>query len=432
VNALHRPSARRHSSAGAWIAVALFLCVDLAQTTNKVAIHSDSMWSLHLAVSVLRQRNLDLDEYRSQVQGAGFYGTDSIGGHLYSYFPVGPSLAVLPLVAVADAVCRLVHVDLAPILTGPRSARAESHIAAFVVALTTVVLYAAFRLAAFDAGTALITALMFAFCTSVWSTASRALWQHGPSMLALSAALYLLMKPHATRRTTALLGVVLACAWIIRPTNAISLLVLTALVIHRRGRGAVGLLAGVLPLGAFFILNLRVWHFPIPPYFHPSRIGIGQGSMLEALAGDLVSPARGLFVFSPVLLVAVYGMVTGLRNRLRRDLNRALVAIIVLHWFVIASFPHWWGGHSYGPRLFTDMMPYFAYFFAVAMTGLQRFRAWPRRAAWVATALLAAMSFWIHCRGANSYPVHWWNSQPTNVDLHPERLWQWSDLQFLR
>lgn len=46
----------------------------------------------------------------------------------------------------------------------------------------------------------LLTVFIFAFCTSAWSTGSRALWQHGPSMLMLSAALYLILsareKPH--------------------------------------------------------------------------------------------------------------------------------------------------------------------------------------------------------------------------------------------
>ncbi len=24
-------------------------------------------------------------------------------------------------------------------------------------------------------------------------------------------------------------------------------------------------------------------------------------------------------------------------------------AILLLHWLIISSFPHWWAGHSYGP-----------------------------------------------------------------------------------
>ena len=36
---------------------------------------------------------------------------------------------------------------------------------------------------------AMLVALAFAFGTSAWSTASRSLWQHGPSMLLLGLAL---------------------------------------------------------------------------------------------------------------------------------------------------------------------------------------------------------------------------------------------------
>jgi hypothetical protein len=41
---------------------------------------------------------------------------------------------------------------------------------------------------------AFAVAMVFAFGTAAWSTASRGLWQHGPSMLCLAVAAYLAMR----------------------------------------------------------------------------------------------------------------------------------------------------------------------------------------------------------------------------------------------
>jgi hypothetical protein len=47
-------------------------------------------------------------------------------------------------------------------------------------------------------------------------------------------------------------------------------------------------------------------------------------------------------------------------------------------------------------------------------------------------AVLLALSFGIHFRGATNWDVHYWNTVPVNVDDYPERVWDWGDIQFLR
>jgi hypothetical protein len=46
-------------------------------------------------------------------------------------------------------------------------------------------------------------------------------------------------------------------------------------------------------------------------------------------------------------------------------------------------------------------------------------------------AVLALVSLAIHVHGASSRKVYQWNSTPVDLDFHPERLWDWSDPQFL-
>src|SRR5262249_49391806 len=205
---------------------------------------------------------------------------------------------------------------------------------------------------------AAIVALIFAFGTSAWSTASRSLWQHGPSMLMLAAALLIQRRG----RRLALAGACLAFAYVIRPTNAIPLAAATIWTMGCRRDSARSYLAVVAATIALFGLSSRIVYGSwLPPYYAAGRLG-GNPAFFEALARHLVSPGRGLLVFSPVLVFAGLGVALKIRLRRFTALDASLVAVVLLHWIAISSFPHWWGGHSYGPRFFSDMLPYLVYF----------------------------------------------------------------------
>src|SRR5262249_10724619 len=153
----------------------------------------------------------------------------------------------------------------------------------------------------------------------------------------------------------------LAFSFVIRPTNAVPIAVLSLLVLVEHRRYALPYFLWMLPVAAPFLLfTLTVYHSALPPYYGADKIG-RVGSFLEALAGTLVTPSRGLFVYSPIFLFSIYGAWLALGRRGPR-LAWALAAIVVGHWLALASFPIWWGGHSFGYRLFSDMVPYLTYF----------------------------------------------------------------------
>ena len=105
---------------------------------------------------------------------------------------------------------------------------------------------------------------------------------------------------------------------------------------------------------------------------------------------------------------------------------------------VIAGFDPWWGGHSYGARYTTGLVPWFV---LLAVLGLKAMLDWEtRRGASVTTrrrallacgALLLGLSVFINARGAMAHATWRWNVLPANVDEHPERIWDWRDPQFL-
>jgi hypothetical protein len=79
----------------------------------------------------------------------------------------------------------------------------------------------------------------------------------------------------------------------------------------------------------------------------------------------LFSTQKGLFFWSPVLLLAVAGMAIG-RGAVR-GLRLAGVVVLAMQTYLIASWSEWQFGASYGHRAFTDslglMAPFLAAFF---------------------------------------------------------------------
>lgn len=81
---------------------------------------------------------------------------------------------------------------------------------------------------------------------------------------------------------------------------------------------------------------------------------------LSIVAGILFHPARGLLLFSPVLLACVAAI-----PRTRRALPRAAFATLMLTplaiLLVYAGYPNWHGGWNVGPRYVVAMLPFLVF-----------------------------------------------------------------------
>ena len=104
----------------------------------------------------------------------------------------------------------------------------------------------------------------------------------------------------------------------------------------------------------------------------------------------------------------------------------------MLHTVLISNFSIWWGGHSFGPRLMTDIVPFLCYFVAFNFQLGDAVASWKRQAVAAVVAMFAAVSFLIHAQGALRNPPMAWNATPDNIDQNPSRLFDWSDPQFMR
>src|SRR5262249_28964740 len=152
-------------------------------------------------------------------------------------------------------------------------------------------------------------------------------------------------------------------------------------------------------IAVFVAYNESTYGRLLPSYFTlkpspPTALGTA-----EALAGTLISPSRGLFVYSPIFLISIWGMIESLKSRSQPALATCLIAVILGNWLLLSAYTRiWWGGHAYGPRYMSDITPLLVFFL---IPPLVRWResAKPAVPAIAFLALLVA-SVLIHSHGA--------------------------------
>lgn len=92
------------------------------------------------------------------------------------------------------------------------------------------------------------------------------------------------------------------------------------------------------------------------PNLRDSTLFITGIPMPDTLAAMLVG-SRGLFVFTPIVLVGMIGLVRRWRQR-RNDASLVAAAIVVLFLLLQAGWPNPWGGDGPGPRYVVPMIPF--------------------------------------------------------------------------
>ena len=403
-----------------------FLIIYLAN--GRTIWSGDTLPARYLPLSILRDGNFDLDEFPFLFDRDKFpypRYLRLVNGHYVSDYPVGAALLAIPFYLPSA----LGHVD-------PQSSLVEDLeklSAAVIVALSAVVLYLALRRLTSRSGSLLVTAL-YALGTSSLSESSQALWQHGASQLALTAALYCLVRGRTEGGWVAFAGFPLAFAVISRPTDVLLALPLGIYVLVHHRRHVWGFLLGALAPGFFQLWYNAVYFgdpFRVQFFFTLSTAVRGLPLGAEAwstpfwkgLAGILLSPGRGLFIYSPVFLLSVLGI--GLAWRRNGDLLlRYASPGVFLTIVVYSKWGNWWGGASYGPRLLADLSPVLALCLYPVSAMLRS-----RRALKAALIILAAWSVGAHSIGAFVDDRSWNGS--AEGDYFLGRLWSWTDNQLV-
>lgn len=349
-------------------------------------------------------------------------------GSLVSFYPVGTALAALP---VYLPVYGFVAAGGRPpagtlfLLSEPTEKIAASVLTAFAVVLFY---YTARR--RMEPSQAFGAALVFGLGSSMWATASQMLWQHTAVAMALTLGLWLLTWPGLPTWAAAAGGGALSLAVAARPTAALLFAAGLATAVFAPGeprrkvyRGAAFLL-GALPLlligfgtNWYYYGNLGGGYAEISGFF---TSGLFSAARFQGIAGLLLSPNRGLLIFTPVALLGIWGLVRQISPAEPRDPVLAPFGIAALACLLIAgSYPVWWGGWSFGPRYLVDVLPVLG---SGAIGVWNRLGTWPRRLAKVAIL----WSVLVQVNGAFCFPASRWDAR---MKEPAQAAWSWSDFE---
>jgi hypothetical protein len=373
-----------------------------------------------LPLSLMGDGDLFLDEFVKVGQPLPFWFT-RVNGRVVSSYPIVPGFFNMPAywIAVSSGV---------PLDSANRAKL--SMMSASVIAAASVVFFYLAALRIVGRRTALAAALLYAFGTTVFSVAARGMWQHGPSLLFLTIALWLLTR--STGVTVALAGLFLGFAVFNRPVNILIVAPLAVFVALRHPVRITAAFLGCAAVPAALMswyslvhwgsaLNLGQYAVAGTPYdlFSAQRL-------LTGAAGLLFSPSRGLFVFTPVFLFSFVAMASLLRHPRRQPLLTALSAGVLLTIPMYATWFMWWGGTCFGYRLLTELVP--ALVLLVAW-GWQTMPRW--RAARTVIVMTVIFSLYTNFLGAYYHPCGF-DTIPNEINAHPERLWSVRDGELMR
>jgi len=395
------------------------VCLLLYLANGQTIATGDTIAARYLPLSILRDGNFYLDRFLGPLSLAASppnlpWFLEFVDGHYISAYPVGAAILALRF-----------YTPLALGGVTPESAflaDLEKLSAAVLVALSAVVLHFTLCRLTSRRMSLLITAI-YALGTSSLSVSSQALWQHGPSQLALTAALYCLVRGRSEPRWMAFAGFPLAFAVITRPTDVLLALAMGAYMLFHHRRHVVGFaLSGLGPVLFQLWYNVRYFGDPFRSQFPLWADELWRTPILEGLAGILLSPGRGLFIYSPIFLLSLVGIGLAWRRNgdlLLRYLSVATFVLILLY----SKWSMWWGGYTYGPRLLADLTPVLALCLYPVEELLTR-----RRALKLVFVVLVVLSIAAHSIGALSDLS--WNAA-MDIDQFPERLWFWTDNQLV-
>jgi hypothetical protein len=383
-------------------AVVLALLAFLIYNANFRLVGSgDSYPARFLPFALWNHGTLYLDPVRevtAQANPHPYWLQPTPDGRWASLYPVVTPLLAAPLYLPAALYARW---------TGETYARLsrlgeimEKLSASLIAAVAVGWMYLLLRRRLEPRGATLLT-LVFAFATSTWATSSQALWQHGPAeLLCIGTLWFMTREPEREPATGDLLAAGFLAGWMAanRPPDLLLAAAFGVYALLRARRRAIWFMAAAaLPMLLAAAYNLVMFHHLSGGY---STVGLTStvffaNPLLPGLAGLLVSPGKGLFIFSPFLLFLPFLFHRALAERDRRTLVLCLTAGVGLQLLLYAR-SDWRGGHSFGYRFLTDLVPILIWILAPILASLGR----PARAVFVACCLV---SVWVQSIGAFEY-----------------------------
>lgn len=415
----------KSAAASVLILVATLSVYNLPHRRGK---NADSMDTRLIPILLLTQGNLYFDNYIPALKRKFAHIADRLyvvpsGRHYVSFFPVAPGLLLTPFYAPFVAAAKRHNPTPDDWLSF--ADRAEAVASVFIASACVLVLYGVVILLGNSTGVATTLALVYAFATNVFATFARSLLQHGFTALFMLLAIHgvLVCLRNSNRWRFVAPGICAGLAAACRPTSIVFAVLLAVWLGLCRKESlvpvGVGIALVLVPLAGYNYLTYHSWFGAYRLFLLPRPEALSRTNVLFAL---LVSPGRGLFVYFPLALMALWGFYLAQKHRDKwiifyRALGAYAVAHVLIVWFV--RWNDWTGGNCWGPRYLSESEYAYVILLAPALAYT------PRMAGYLTFGVLALMSIFMQAVGV--YARADWNFWPALITHTPARAWSITD-----
>ncbi len=318
---------------------------------------SDPQLTLLTSQAILEKGTTNLYDYYTSVKPEEFangtwkYMVNKKEKKVSFLYPIGTSLLAVPIVGVA----RLMGYDF---IKKEDDMLWQSIISSACVSIIFMLLF----LFAMQ-HTSYYPALIFSFSTcigsSILSSLGLALWNFNFEIIFLLLTFIHISKTHHQPQNINgyKLGLLVFLSWLCRPSALVifGVILLWLFIVNKKEFKKYILLIFILFI-PFYIYSSIYYRLPVPPYYHPLMWmhKTSNETFTSKLIAALFSPTRGFFVFTPVFILSFIGLL--FKEVRKNKLYLISFFCFVLHTIMLARQANWWGGWSFGPRLFTDAL----------------------------------------------------------------------------
>lgn len=411
-----------------WLICSALVVMLLMLLSNNFTSGSDSLGTLLTSQAIWQRRTVKLDAYQSAIKEQPTpysYQVIDYGSHLYYYYPIGTPLCALPAVAAANMAGLNMANDL-------HDRWLQRLLSAFTVCLIFILSYLLIR-SYLQPRSSFMFLLAMTAGTSIFSSLGTSLWNFNFEIVFILAGLLIVVRTDFSRSTwrPLLLAVALFMAYLCRPTAAIFVALSCFYVLIQSRKAFLKVIVTLsLLFGIFSAFSFMEYNAPLPPYYAPSKIA-HSGAFGTALYGILLSPSRGLFIFSPQLLLIFAGTLFFWKRLIRLPLMILMIVWTVAIVVLVARWECWWGGHSYGPRLLTDPLPAVILLGAWTAKEIQSLEVKRRIYIQTAFVILTVLAVFVHTKQGlfNPHTTEW--NFRHNLAVSADAVFDWRSPQFL-
>lgn len=371
-----------------WIILAAVL-FSFYLLTYSGGLHSiDEISTLAMTESIVKHGNLTVEQMRWSASWTPPQNNEGPDGNYYSKRGVALSLIAAPLywVSLGWPGAGLVQGTM---ITG-----------AILMAMSGALLASILVHLGYSRRVALTVAVIFAIATPAWPY-SRTLYGETAVTCLWLLAFLAILRARESSGWALLGGLVLGASILVKPSNALGagIIAFWALLSIFAGPGRASIrnrpsilfgLALLVSFGLLAVVNWLRFGSPLSSGYGDEGEGFvfNYATSLPAL---LVGPGKGLFVFAPPLIIALWGLRSFWRRQ--RDITLLIAELGIGNLLLYGAWAMWWGGWSWGPRFLVPVIPFL-------LLPLAELLVRPRRAIVFLIALTALAGTFVNALGS--------------------------------